>query len=138
MVPEAMSDGHQIVFVVDEDLAVRDSLVFALGLEGFSVRACSSGVELLRHLDLLSARCLVIEDKMSEMDGFEVLAFLASRDLKVPVILLTSHSTPAIRKRAALAGVRHVLEKPLLDGSLVDCLHEILSNAVQLRPIIPA
>ena len=104
MVPEAMSNAHQIVFVVDEDLAVRDSLVFALGLEGFSVRACGSGAELLRHLDLLPAGCLVIEDKMLEMDGFEVLAFLASRDLKVPVIPLTSHSTAAIRKRAALAG----------------------------------
>jgi two-component system, LuxR family, response regulator FixJ len=73
-----------------------------------------------------------------EMDGFEVLAFLASRDLKVPIILMTSHSTAAIRKRAALAGVRYVLEKPLLDGSLVDCLHEILTNVGQPRPIIPA
>ncbi len=46
-----MNSGSDIILVVDDDFAVRESLKFALELEGLVVHACGSGMELLRHPD---------------------------------------------------------------------------------------
>jgi two-component system response regulator FixJ len=132
-----MTEGQNIVFVVDDDLAVRDSLKFALELEGLVVRLCGSGAELLRHPDLRQADCLVMECKMPLMDGFEVLDILATRGAKIPVILLTSYATDAFRRRAAASGARFTLEKPLLNGSLVDTIREVLGCSSQVALVAP-
>jgi two-component system, LuxR family, response regulator FixJ len=132
-----MIKGREIVFVVDDDLAVRESLKFALELEGLAVSVCGSGAELLRHSDLPEAGCLVMECRMPLMDGFEVLDILAARGAKLPVILLTSYATAAFRHRAAAAGVKYILEKPLLNGSLVDRIHEVLGCSRQVTVAAP-
>jgi two-component system, LuxR family, response regulator FixJ len=132
-----MTEGQNIVFVVDDDLAVRESLKFALELEGLVVRLCGSGAELLRHPDLRQADCLVMECRMPLMDGFEVLDILATRGAKIPVILLTSYATDAFRRRAAASGARFTLEKPLLNGSLVDRIREVLGCSSQVALVAP-
>jgi two-component system, LuxR family, response regulator FixJ len=123
-----MTEGQDIILVVDDDLAVRESLKFALELEGLAVRAFGSGRELLEHPDLPRARCLVLDYRMPVMDGFEVLDRLADRQVRLPVILITSDATGAIRHRAAICGVQHVLEKPLSDSTLVENIQDILGH----------
>jgi two-component system, LuxR family, response regulator FixJ len=132
-----MTEGQHIVFVVDDDLAVRESLKFALELEGLVVRVCGSGAELLQHSELRRAACLVMECKMPLMDGFEVLDILAAQRTKLPVILLTSYATDAFRRRAAASGVKFILEKPLLNGSLLDRIHEVLGCSSQGTLVAP-
>jgi two-component system, LuxR family, response regulator FixJ len=124
------AEGEAIILVVDDDLAVRESLKFALELEGLAVRACGSGEELLEHPDLPRARCLILDYKMPVMNGFEVLDRLAARKIRLPVILITSGVTGAIRQRAAAAGVRHVLEKPLSDSALLENIQGVLQPRV--------
>ena len=123
-----MTQSQNIVLVVDGDLAVRESLKFALQIEGLTVFVFANGVELLAHPVLRMARCLVLDHKMPLMDGFAVLARLAAEKVSVPVILMTAHATESLCRRAATAGVRHVLEKPLLDGALVDSILDILAH----------
>jgi two-component system response regulator FixJ len=123
-----MIQGQSVVLVVDDDVAVRDSLKFSLELEGLLVQVFGSGAELLALPDLPDACCLVLDYKMPVMDGFEVLARLAADRIELPVILITSPATEAIRRRAAAAGVEQVLEKPLLDSTLVDHIRSILSR----------
>lgn len=123
-----MTERQDVVLVVDGDLAVREALKFALEVEGFIVHLCGSGLELLTHPDLRSAACLVLEDKMPLMNGVSVLDRLVEHDFQVPIILMTSHATDALRRRAVLAGVRHVLEKPLLNGALVDSIYDVLGH----------
>ena len=74
---------------------------------------------------------------MPIMDGFEVLGILGGRGTKVPVILLTSYATEAFRRRAATAGVKYILEKPLLNGSLLDSIHEVLGRSRQVTLAAP-
>ena len=124
-----MTQCQNIVLVVDGDLAVRESLKFALQIEGLAVFVFANGADLLAHPVLRMARCLVLDHKLPLMDGFAVLARLAAEKVTVPVILMTAHATEALCRRAATAGVRHVLEKPLLDGALVDTIHDILGEA---------
>jgi FixJ family two-component response regulator len=127
--PLHMTEGQHLVLVVDDDFAVRESLKFALELEGLEVQACRGGPDLLMHPRLFRADCLILDHQMPSMGGFAVLARLRTLDCHVPVILLTDHTTDALRRRAALAGVRHIVEKPLLDSALIDSIQNILGGA---------
>lgn len=121
-------DAEHLVFVVDADWAVRDSLKFALESEGLAAHACRDGPALLEHPELPRAHCIVLVDDMPEMDGFAILAQLQARGRAAPVVLIAGHATDALRRRAAAAGVRHVVEKPLLDNALVESIHDILGR----------
>jgi FixJ family two-component response regulator len=70
-----------------------------------------------------------LDDRKPHLDGFEVMARLRDRELNAPVILLASYATARLRTRAAHAGFRAVLEKPLLNNILLDTLRTILDPA---------
>ena len=123
-----MGDRQQLVLIVDEDPAVRDALQFALRLEGLCVHVHSSGAALLADPDLSRARCVILDDRMRQMDGFALLKNLKARDISLPAIMLTSHATARVRARADAAGVHKVLEKPLLDNALMENIRSILST----------
>jgi FixJ family two-component response regulator len=120
--------AHAIVLVVDDDLAVGESLKFALEIEGFAIRVCSSGEAALAHPDLLAASCILLDYKMPGMDGFALLHRLTAMGVTTPVILMTAHVTPRLRQRAAACGIRHVLEKPLFNGNLLAAIDDILAR----------
>ena len=126
-----MTDRPHVVLIVDDDHAVRDALQFALRLEGFVVQAYGSGGELLAEKELLRATCVVIDEKMPGMDGFELLRLLRARHITLPSILITSHMTARLKARAAAAGIRAVLEKPLLDNVLTESVLAILDQRTQ-------
>jgi FixJ family two-component response regulator len=117
---------QDLVLVVDDDQAVRDALKFALELDGLSVDTCDSGAELLRHPRLSSARCLVLDHQMPEMNGFAVLKELKRRNVTLPVILITTPLSRDVEQRALSAGVAGVLEKPLLENILIDKIRHVL------------
>ena len=122
-----MSDRRRLVLIVDDDQAVRDALQFALRLEGLCVHVHSGGAALLADPDLGRAGCVILGDRMRQMDGFTLLNTLKARDISLPAIMLTSHATARVRARADAAGVRMVLEKPLLDNALVENIRSILN-----------
>ena len=123
-----MAFQRDLVLIVDDDKAVRDSLQFALLLEGLCVHVHCGGTGLLADPDLSRARCLILDDRNPCMDGFALLGRLQALNLSLPAILLTSHATPRIKARADAAGIRMVLEKPLLDNSLADNIRLILGT----------
>ncbi len=86
------------------------------------------GLGLLADPDLSRARCVILDDRNLCMDGFALLNRLQALNVNVPAILLTSHATPRVKARADAAGVRMVLEKPLLDNALADNIRLILGN----------
>ncbi|REF88827.1 response regulator receiver domain-containing protein [Methylovirgula ligni] len=122
------TEEKDVVFVLDDDEAVRESLKFSLELEGYAVRTCAEGHELLKHPDLARARCLILDYRMPRMDGFEVLDCLVAQRVGVPVILITSNASDALRRRAERVGVHQVLEKPLSDGALMENIQSLLSS----------
>jgi FixJ family two-component response regulator len=86
-------------------------------VEGFAVRAYSTGAELLCEVDIPDSGCLVVDYKLPEMNGLDLLCELRKRNIDLPAILMTTHPNPAVRNRAALAGVP-LIEKPLLSDTL--------------------
>jgi FixJ family two-component response regulator len=124
------SDGpveRNLVVVVDDDEAVRDSLRFSLVIEGFAVRVFSSGQQLLAETSLPAGDCFVVDQNMSGMNGLDLISTLRARNLTAPAILITSHPSAVVRDRAAAAGVP-IVEKPFLDVTLVDSVRRSLAQ----------
>jgi two-component system, LuxR family, response regulator FixJ len=122
-----MANGRALIIIVDDDQAVRDSLQFALRLEGLCVHTHSGVASLLADPDLNRAGCVILDHRMPRLDGFDLLSTIKARNPNVPAIMLTSRTTPQDKARADAAGVRSVLEKPLLDNVLMDNIRAILN-----------
>jgi two-component system, LuxR family, response regulator FixJ len=118
-----LSKPPPVVAVVDDDLAVCNSLKFALELEGFSVRTYASGLELLRATDISACDCFVVDEKMPGMTGLEVIAQMRHRHISTPVILIISQPSASVMARAAKSHVP-IVEKPLLGNTLLEHIRE--------------
>jgi two-component system response regulator FixJ len=118
------------VIVVDDDAAVRQSLKFALELEGLNVRLYEGADELLAESELPDSGCLVVDYYMPRMNGVELIDRLRRRLVKLPAILITARVTDDMRRRAARSGFCQVIEKPLEDGTLVDSIRGALAAPV--------
>ena len=112
---------RNVMLVVDDDSAVRNSLKFVLEVEGFQVRVFSSAEELLNEDSLPDASCLVVDYYMPGMNGLELVAQLRDRNVLIPAILITPAPSENLRNRAAAAGVP-IVEKPLLGSRLLDSI----------------
>ena len=124
-----MPDKSQTVLVVDDDAAVRNALKFALEVEGFSVKVYDRPSSLLAESDLPPGACLVVDLRMPEMDGLELVNKLRERHVTMPAILILSeNATPLLRKRSREAGIADVLEKPLSDSALVESIRHVFKS----------
>jgi len=112
-----------LVAVVDDDPAVCGSLKFSLELEGFMVHAYGSGTELLNADDFAEYSCLVVDQRMPEMSGMELITRLRERQVLTPAVLIVSHPNAALSARAAKAQVP-IVQKPFLGNALLDCIRE--------------
>jgi two-component system, LuxR family, response regulator FixJ len=123
------SSANPTVYVVDDDADVLGSLRFLLETDGFEVRTFRSGISLLNAVRPTGVDCFVIDYKMPDMNGIDLAGRLRNRDIAAPVILITGYPDENISVRAATAGVRHVLLKPLLDESLVTRIRGAIQEA---------
>jgi two-component system, LuxR family, response regulator FixJ len=115
------------VLIIDDDPAVRNSLKFALEVEGFSVRAYQTGTELLKDSDIPDNGCLVVDYKLPEMNGLDLVVELRRRKVDLPAILITTHPNATVRDRAERAGVP-LIEKPLLNDMLFQSIRTALGR----------
>jgi two-component system, LuxR family, response regulator FixJ len=112
-----MSKKPVTIFVVDDDPAVLVSLRFLLETEGFEVKTFSNGKTLLLSRLPGPDDCLVIDYKMSSMNGLELVRELRNRKILTPVVLITVYE--GVAAKAAALGIRHVVQKPHVEESLI-------------------
>jgi FixJ family two-component response regulator len=123
-----MSPGANTVLVVDDDAAIRASLKFALEVEGFQVKLYDRGKALLADTNLLDGACLVVDHRMPDIDGIDLIDWLCGHNVKLPTILIHGRVTKQLRTLAQRLGVAAVLEKPLLDSVLVESIRTALAS----------
>jgi two-component system response regulator FixJ len=116
------------VLVVDDDPAVRNSLKFMLNIEGFEVRSYHDGAELLQDSHLPIDACLVIDQILPGMSGLDVVDAVRKRVGALPAILITTHLTEALRKRAVSLRVP-IITKPLLDDVLLQAIRAAVGSS---------
>lgn len=112
------SPTKAMIYVVDDDSDFLGSLQFLLETDGFAVRTFKSGAALLGDKASDDADCFIIDYKMPNMNGLDLIKRLRSKHISAPIILITGYPDEHISERAAGAGV-HLLRKPLLDESLI-------------------
>ena len=123
-----MTAPWPIIAIVDDDPAVCNSLKFSLELEGFSIRAYRSGTELFATDNYRDCHCFVIDQRMQEMSGMELISQLRKRNVAAPAILIISHPNAVLTARATSARVP-IVEKPLLNDTLVEKIREVCTSA---------
>jgi two-component system response regulator FixJ len=126
------ADAKHVVLVLDDDPAVRDSLKFSLGIEGFDVRVYASPNELLNDNNLPSvSSCLIVDYHMPAMNGLDVIAKLRERRNSIFAILMTGLPNANLRQRALAAGVV-LVEKPIRGTALIERIHAFFDEKSKL------
>jgi len=115
------------VLVVDDDPAVRNSLKFALELEGFAVRLYADGQALLDDAHLPARGCLIVDQVMPGMSGLDMVQTLRRRGVLIPAVLITSGESRRLHHRAAAEGII-VVEKPFFGDGLIEAIRHLLAQ----------
>ncbi|WP_046868691.1 response regulator FixJ [Microvirga massiliensis] len=122
---------EQVVHIVDDDMAVRQSLAFLLGSAGLSVRLYDSALSFLSALPSLAHGCIVTDIRMPEMDGLELQRHLHNRGIDLPVIVITGHADVPMAVEAMKAGAVDFIEKPFDDEALLSAIRTALDTQVR-------
>jgi two-component system response regulator FixJ len=112
--------GDRLIYLVDDDEAVRDSLSLLLETRGFTVRAFASAQEFLAAAPSLRPGVLVSDVRMPEMDGLELQQHLAERGFSFPLIIITGHGDVALAVQAMKAGALDFIEKPFAAETILN------------------
>jgi two-component system response regulator FixJ len=128
-------EPQPIVFVVDDDRAMRDSLRWLLESIGLTVRTYATAAEFLREHDPAQPGCLVLDVRMPGMSGLDLQAELVQRGAELPTIVVTGHGEVAMAVRAVKAGAIDFIEKPFSDQLLLDRVRQALEIDRQSREV---
>lgn len=116
--------ADKIVYVVDDDDAIRRSLSFMLKTSGHRVELFECGEDFLKGAAKLEAGCVLLDIRMPGMDGLEVQAAMAERGVALPVIVMTGHGDVALAVRAMKAGAIDFIEKPFEKAVMLRALEQ--------------
>ncbi|MBU6472950.1 MAG: response regulator [Alphaproteobacteria bacterium] len=118
---------NSTIYIVDDDDAVRESLQALLEAEGFNAREFESGRAFLEAAAGATGGCLVLDLRMPEMDGFQVLEEMRARGMRIPTIVLTGHGDASVEERVLQAGARRMLHKPIQEEELFKAVRAALA-----------
>lgn len=125
--------NSSIVFLVDDDQAVRTSLALLLESEGFTVRPYASGEEFLAAYQEGHSGCLILDLRMPGMNGLEVQAELIKRGIRLPIVFLTAYGDIPTTVGAIKAGAEDFMTKPPDFGALIDKVKSLIEKSRQAR-----
>jgi RNA polymerase sigma factor (sigma-70 family) len=107
-----------VVYVVDDDAAIRDSLALMLGLGGYSTRLFADAESLLVAFERDWAGCVVADLRLPGMSGVELQAQVRNRGSAIPFVIITAHGDVPAARAAFRAQAVDFIEKPFDDAQL--------------------
>lgn len=117
-----------IIYVIDDDEAVRESLEFLLKTAGIVVRGFDSAKAFLNILPEVNSGCVITDVRMPEITGIELLRRLQKTNPDLPVIVITGHGDISLAVEAMKIGAVDFLEKPFDDDQLIAAVRAALSR----------
>ena len=128
-----MAPVSPIVFVVDDDEAVRRALSRSLSLRGYEVVAFDSAESFLESYRIEQSGCLVLDMRMPGMSGMELQQELSQRNVTLPIIFVTGHGESQQASRAIENGAIDFLEKPYPVEQLFELIDSALATTANGR-----
>ena len=122
-----MDNITPLVYVVDDDDAVRDSLLLLLRSIGIDGRAFATATDFLDAYDPKLHSCLVTDIRMPGMSGLDLQRELKERGAPIPIILITGHGDVPMAVEAMKEGALDFIEKPFRDQDLLDRVQQALT-----------
>jgi FixJ family two-component response regulator len=128
-----MSETDAVVFVVDDDASMRESLKNLIRSVGMRAELFASAQEFLqsKHLDVPS--CLVLDVRLQGLSGLDLQRRTAEAGLQIPIIFITGHGDIPMTVRAMKAGAVEFLTKPFRDQDLLDAIQQALERDRKAR-----
>ena len=123
-----MPDATSMVFVVDDDISVRESLAPLLGTAGWQVETFPSAQEFLSRRRATVPCCLVLDVTLPGLNGLELQRQLADRT-EMPIIFITGHGDVPMSVQAMKAGAVEFLTKPFNDEVLLEAVRGALTRS---------
>ena len=124
---------EQIIYLVDDDEALRDSLVWLLESQGFKVEAFASAEAFLRRWRPEFNGCLLLDVRMPGMSGLELHERLRAHYCTLPVIFITGHGDVPMAVAALKKGAVDFIEKPFNDAELLRLVSQCLVSERESR-----
>ena len=136
------SRGTPIVFVVDDDISVRESLESLIRFAGWQPQIFASAQEFLPRPPVFVPSCLVLDVMLPDLNGFDLQKRLATDRVAMPIIFITGHGDVPMAVRAMKAGAVEFLNKPYSDEMLlsaiqqaIECSDAALRREAEMRSI---
>jgi FixJ family two-component response regulator len=123
-----MTEADAIVFVVDDDESVRQSLKNLIGSVGLKVQAFASAQEFLRSKLTDVPGCLVLDVRLPGLSGLDLQKRMVEAGMEMPIIFITGHGDIPMTVRAIKAGAVEFLTKPFRDQDLLDAIQQALER----------
>ncbi|MBK8815211.1 MAG: response regulator transcription factor [Methylococcaceae bacterium] len=122
-----------LVYLVDDDFSVRDSLSLLIESTGQAVRCFESADDFLNNFDPDQAGCLILDVRMPNMTGLELQEELARRDYAIPIIFISGHADVPDSSKAFRAGAVDYMEKPFDSEVLLKRMQEAIQKDLDTR-----
>lgn len=122
----------EVIYIIDDDEAMRDSLQWLLEAKGYSVRCHENAERFLQALqstDDSTVACAIIDIRMPGMSGMELHATLSRMDYPMPAILMTGHGDVAMAVEAMKQGAMDFIQKPFREEELSAVIERMLAKA---------
>src|SRR5213594_3673913 len=123
----AMSQDTPIVFVVDDDVSVRESLELLIRRAGWQPETFASAQEFLARPRVRAPSCLVLDVSLPGLNGLDLQKRVAAERTDMPIIFITGYGDVSMTVQAMKAGAAEFLTKPFSDDALVSAIR----NAVE-------
>jgi RNA polymerase sigma factor (sigma-70 family) len=139
--PSFSSDGGErtlreadaVVFVVDDDAAVRRSLENLIRSVGLRVETFASAQEFLRSKRPDVPACLVLDVRLPDLSGLDLQKRMAEAEMEIPIVFITGHGDIPMTVQAMKAGAVEFLTKPFREQELLDAIQQALERDSQAR-----
>ena len=128
-----MNEENALVFVVDDDTSVRESLRNLIRSAGLSVQTFSSAQEFLASPRPKGPSCLVLDVQLPGLSGLDLQQELAKGGIQIPIIFITGHGDIPMSVRAMKAGALEFLTKPVNDDDLLDAIQQAIARDHRAR-----
>ncbi len=122
-----------LVYLVDDDFSVRDSLSLLIESTGQAVRCFESADDFLANFDPDQAGCLILDVRMPNMTGLELQEELARKDFAIPIIFISGHADVPDSSKAFRAGAVDYMEKPFDSEVLLRRMQEAIQKDLETR-----
>ena len=123
-----MTERQPIVYVIDDDASIRETLSSLIRSVGLRVQLFGSGKEFLESSRPDTESCLILDIRLRGMSGLDFQRKLSDSGIAIPIIFITGHGDIRMSVRAMKAGAIEFLTKPFRDQELLDAIHVALEK----------